>query len=54
MKYISVILTIAILILCAVNCVLYIMGGNYALAVIWGIIAVLNIVSIVLKTKQKK
>ena len=51
---VSFILTIAIVVLSAANCVLNIIGGNYVLSVIWGIVAVLNIVAIVLKIKQKK
>ena len=51
---VSLILTIAILVLSAANCILTIIGGNYVLSVIWGIVAVLNIISLVLKLKQKK
>ncbi|MCI7767369.1 MAG: hypothetical protein MSJ26_05215 [Oscillospiraceae bacterium] len=51
---VSFFLTIVIFILSAANCVLNIIGGNYALAVIWGIVAVCNIISTVLRLKNKK
>ncbi|WP_432649836.1 hypothetical protein [Huintestinicola sp.] len=48
------ILTIVIIVLAAACSILNIIDGNYVLAVIWGAVAVLNIVSIVLKIKYKR
>ncbi len=47
-------LNIIILIPAAANCVLNFFGGNHGLSVIWGIVAVLNTVVVILDIKQRK
>lgn len=47
------ILTIVIIVLALACSILNIIGGNYVLSVIWGAVAVLNIISIVLMLKEK-
>lgn len=47
------ILTIVIIVLALACSILNIIGGNYVLAVIWGVVAVLNIISIILILKKK-
>ena len=47
------ILTIVIIVLAAACSIMSILGGNYVLSVIWGAVAVLNIISIVLTLKKK-
>lgn len=50
---VSVILTTIIAVLAAFCSVMNIMGENYVIAVIWGAVAVLNIISALLKIRQK-
>ena len=47
------ILTIVIIVLALACSILNIIDGNYVLAVIWGVVAVLNIISIILILKKK-
>ena len=46
------ILTIVIIVLSIACSMLNIIDGNYVLSVIWGIVAVLNVISIVLTLKK--
>lgn len=48
------ILTLVILVLALACSILNMIGGNYFPAVIWGIVAVLNIISLVLTVKHRK
>ncbi|MGN0637554.1 MAG: hypothetical protein ACI4J0_04210 [Huintestinicola sp.] len=50
---VSFILTLVIIVLSIANSILNIIGGNYGLSVIWGAVAVLNIISIVLRSKKR-
>ena len=47
------ILTIVIIVLALACSILNIIGGDYVLSVIWGAVAVLNIISIILILKKK-
>lgn len=47
------ILTIVIIVLALACSILNIIGGDYVLSVIWGVVAVLNIISIILILKKK-
>ena len=50
---IKFIFTIVIIVLALACSILNIIGENYVLSVIWGVVAVLNIISIVLTLKKK-
>lgn len=47
------IITIVIIVLALACSILNIIGGDYVLSVIWGVVAVLNIISIILILKKK-
>ena len=47
------ILTIVIIVLALACSILNIIGGDYVLSVIWGVVAVLNIISIILILKKE-